>query len=70
MKEYEDLKLYGIRNRQKYLNETDWQIIRLYESNISVEQNILDKRTQARQEISLIRDSANYEEVNHISIDF
>lgn len=70
MKELDDLKLYGIRNRQKYLNDSDWMIIRKYENNIDISQEILDKRQLARTEISLIRDAANFSDISHLTQDF
>lgn len=69
-KEFHDLKMHGIRNRQKYLNDTDWVALRALETEIIEDQAIKDKRQLARDEISLIRDSSTYEEIKHIKITF
>lgn len=70
MKEFDDLKFYGIKNRQSYLENTDWVIIRDLEKNIAIPIEISDKREQARQEISLLRDSTSYDEIKHLTIEF
>ena len=70
MKELCDLKLHGIRNRQKYLNDNDWREIRALEIGVAVDQTILDKRQLARDEISLIRDAVDYSEVEHLTKEF
>ena len=69
-KEFHDLKMHGIRNRQKYLNDTDWVALRALETVIIEDQAIKDKRQLARDEISLIRDASTYEEIKHIKITF
>ena len=69
-KQLDDLKLHGIRNRQRYLNSTDWLLIRKYETTTAVSEEDLTKRQLARDEISLIRDATTFEEVNSIDIDF
>jgi len=70
MKEFYDLKLHGTRNRQRYLDNTDWKIIRNQETGILVDQDILDKRHLARSEISLIRDALNYSDIQHLTQEF
>jgi len=70
MKEFYDLKLHGTRNRQRYLDNTDWEIIRNQETGILVDQDILDKRHLARSEISLIRDALNYSDIQHLTQEF
>jgi hypothetical protein len=69
-KQLDDLKLHGIKNRQKYLNDTDWVVIRALETSITEDQTIKDKRQLARDEISEIRDATDYESVQHLSEDF
>lgn len=69
-KEFDDLKMHGTRNRQKYLNETDWVAIKAFETNTAEDQAIKDKRQLARDEISLLRDASTYEEVQNITITF
>jgi hypothetical protein len=70
IKQLDDLKLHGIKNRQKYLNDTDWVVIRALETSITEDQTIKDKRQLARDEISEIRDATDYESVQHLSEDF
>ena len=70
MKEFDDLKFYGMRNRQKYLNNTDWMPIREIEGGEIEPQEVKDKRQQARDEISLLRDSTEYSQVQHLTIEF
>ena len=69
-KELADLKLYGIRSRQRYLNQTDWMVTRLAECTTPIDQDIIDKRQVARDEISLLRDSNSLDEIVHIVIEF
>jgi hypothetical protein len=69
-KELDDLKLRGIKNRQKYLNDTEWVVIRALETSTTEDQAIKDKRQLARDEISEIRDATDYESVQHLSEDF
>ena len=69
-KQLDDLKLHGIKNRQKYLNDTDWVVIRALETSTTKDQTIKDKRQLARDEISEIRDATDYESVQHLSEDF
>ena len=70
MKEFDDLKFHGIRNRQKYLEGTDKWVIRELETDILMDSGIKEKRQQARDGISLIRDSINYEQISHLTIEF
>lgn len=69
-KEFDDLKMHGIRNRQKYLNDTDWVALKALETATAENQVIKDKRQLARDEISLLRDASTYGEVQHIKITF
>jgi hypothetical protein len=69
-KELADLKMKGIRNRQKYLNDTDWLAIKALETATAEDQAIKDKRQQARDEISIIRDAVTIEETQNLTINF
>ena len=70
MKELDDLKFHGMRSRQRYLNNTDWVAIKSFESDVVEDQVIKDKRQLARDEISLLRDSTLFSEVQHLTIEF
>lgn len=70
MKIFDNLKFHGVRNRQKYLNNTDWLTVRLQDSSKPVGQTILDKRALARAELSLIRDATEYSEIEHLTQEF
>ena len=82
MKAFWDLKLHGVRSRQRYLNNTDWMITRFSECSTPVDQIILDKRALAREEISLIKSTTNdplavpetiaadYELIKHLTKEF
>jgi hypothetical protein len=69
-KQLDDLKLHGIKNRQKYVDDTDSVVIRALETSITEDQTIKDKRQLAIDEISEIRDATDYESVQHLSEDF
>jgi hypothetical protein len=69
-KELADLKMKGIRNRQKYLNDTDWLAIKALETAMTEDQAIKEKRQQARDEISIIRDAVSIEDTQNLTIEF
>lgn len=69
-KQFDDLQLLGIQNRERYLSSTDWYVSRNIEQSTPIPQVILDKRQNARDEISELRDATTYEEINHLSITF
>ena len=69
-KDLEDLKLYGIRNRLKYLEATDWYIIRKCETNNAIPTTILEKRQLARDTISQITEATTFEQISDINIKF
>ena len=70
--ELEDKKLIKIAQCQKYLNDTDWYVIRMSDpSNASeIPQNILINRTNARTWQKDIKDAMTLEELNSININF
>ena len=73
MKEFYDLKLHGTRNRQRYLDNTDWIAIKSFETGIPEDQAAKDKRQLARDEISLLRDTTNpddYNLIEHLTEEF
>ncbi len=69
-KELDDLKLFGRQNRQKYLKDTDWIVIRGLETAIAEDQAIKNKRQLARNEISQIRDATTFAEIENLTIEF
>ena len=70
MKEFDDLKFYGIANRQRYLNNTDWLAIREAEGGLTTPQETKDKRQLARDEMSLLRDATDYSQIQHLTQEF
>lgn len=70
--ELEDKKLIKIAQCQKYLNDTDWYIIRMLDpSNSSiVPDNILINRANARTFQKDINDVTTLDELNNININF
>ena len=69
-KQLDDIKLYGIRNRQRYLNSTDWYLVRKYETDVEIPAEVLTQRQLARNEVSLIRDASTFDDISNINIDF
>ena len=82
MKGFWDLKLHGNRNRQRYLDNTDWIVIREAEGGDIEDQATRDKRQLARDEISLINATTSnpqddketiesgYDTIKHLTIEF
>lgn len=70
MKELQDLKLYGIKSRQKYLEDTDKDSLKALERGEVLDPAIKDKRQLARDEISLIRDATEFSEIEHLTQEF
>ena len=69
-KQFDDLQLLGIQNRERYLSSTDWYANRNVEQSVAIPQAILDKRQDARDEISELRTATTYEEIDHLLITF
>jgi hypothetical protein len=82
-KNFWDLKLFGDRNRQSYLENTDYLAIREAETGTAMDSAIKTKRQLARDEISIIRDTTNdpnadfetvinpaYESIKHLTKEF
>lgn len=74
-KQLDDLKLHGIRNRQRYLNYNDWYCCRLTRTTaagepVPIPTDILTKMQLASDEIGLIADATDFSEVNTITIEF
>lgn len=70
MKEYEDLKFYGMKNRLRYIENTDPFAIREAETGVVMDQAIKDKRQLARDEYSLLRDSTEMSQIQHLTQEF
>ncbi len=69
-KEFNNLQLSGTRNRLRYLESTDWYSSRNLEQSVPIPQEILDKRQDARDEISELKAANTYAEISHLSITF
>lgn len=69
-KEFEDLQFLGTQNRNRYLSGTDWYTNRFVEQNTAIPREILDRRQEARGEISELRDATTYEEIEHLGKTF
>ena len=70
IKQFDDLQLRGVQNRQRYLESTDWYVLRQVEQDILIPQAILDERQNARDEISELRIATIYEEIGHLPTKF
>jgi hypothetical protein len=82
MSHLQDLKSFGIANRQRYLDNTDYCVLRDYEQNFTrpfnelnlwqsqLSQEFLDKRQRARDEITEIENATTEEEVENLTIEF
>ena len=75
MKEFDDLKFYGIANRQRYLENQSWLCDRLTRTTAAgnptpIPQDILIKMQLAADEISLLRDAVDFSEVQHLTQEF
>lgn len=52
-----------IINCKSYLRSTDWYIVRKYERGLSIPDDVVAKRQQARDEIDLLRDQMKTETI-------
>lgn len=66
----EELKFYGYRNRQKYLEENDHHAIQAFEQGVPMSQEIIAKKQQARDEMKLIKEAIELKDVEHLTIKF
>ena len=71
MNQLQELKIYGVKNRQLHLVSTDWCTIRAIEDpSKPAPQEELDKRQRARDEIARINDANTYDEVSDLDVIF
>jgi hypothetical protein len=78
----QDLKTFGISNRQRYLDNTDYFVIRDFEQYFTttfdplnpwqsqLSQEFNDKRQRARDEITQIQNATQEIDVENLTIEF
>jgi len=78
----QDLKTFGISNRQRYLDNTDYCVIKDFQQNFTttfdplnpwqsqLSQEFKDKRQRARDEITQIENATTEQEVENLTIEF
>lgn len=69
-KEFNNFRLISYRNRIRYLESTDWLVIRNTEKGVAIDPAITIKRQQARDEASTIRDSSSIGEIELLTKEF